>query len=101
MRRSRAAQRCQENLLSLLSSIHGGPAHHPTAPFPRAYAWGSLIPSASKLSKGGGQVMSLCEVASEFEKQASECTSDEGLRSLLDDVARELGFQHYAMVHSV
>jgi LuxR family quorum-sensing system transcriptional regulator CciR len=45
--------------------------------------------------------MGLYEVASQFEKQASECLSDDELKSLLDDVSRELGFEHFAIVHSV
>lgn len=45
--------------------------------------------------------MGLYEVALQFEKQASECLNDDQLRSLLDDVSRELGFQHFAIVHSV
>jgi len=45
--------------------------------------------------------MSLYEVASEFERQANECLNDKELKSLLDDVSRELGFEHFAIVHSV
>lgn len=45
--------------------------------------------------------MGVYEVASEFERQAQGCLSDLELKSLLDDAARELGFEHYAIVHSV
>jgi LuxR family quorum-sensing system transcriptional regulator CciR len=43
----------------------------------------------------------LLEVASEFERQAELCVSDEVLGSLLGDAAHELGFEHFAIVHSV
>jgi LuxR family quorum-sensing system transcriptional regulator CciR len=45
--------------------------------------------------------MGLYEVASEFEKRAGSCVSDAELRSLLEDVSRELGFEHFAIVQSV
>ena len=41
------------------------------------------------------------KVASEFESRAQAVTSDEELGSLLGDAAKELGFAHYAIVHSV
>jgi LuxR family transcriptional regulator, quorum-sensing system regulator CciR len=41
------------------------------------------------------------EVASEFEKRAELCTSDKELAALLDEASRELGFEHFAIVHSV
>jgi LuxR family quorum-sensing system transcriptional regulator CciR len=34
-----------------------------------------------------------------FEDKAGRCATDESLRSLLDDVTRELGFSHFALLH--
>lgn len=45
--------------------------------------------------------MGLYEVASAFERQAQDCSSDKDLKSILEDAARELGFEHFAIVHSV
>jgi LuxR family quorum-sensing system transcriptional regulator CciR len=45
--------------------------------------------------------MGLYEVASEFEKRAQSCVNDQELKSLLEDASRELGFEHFAVVHSV
>jgi LuxR family quorum-sensing system transcriptional regulator CciR len=45
--------------------------------------------------------MGLERLSSEFEARAQAVTSDEELGSLLGDAANELGFAHYAIVHSV
>ena len=45
--------------------------------------------------------MGLFELASEFEDRAAKCENDRDLRNLLDDASRELGFAHFAIVHSV
>jgi LuxR family quorum-sensing system transcriptional regulator CciR len=37
----------------------------------------------------------------QFEARAGECASDRQLRGLLEDVARELGFQYFALLHHV
>ena len=34
-----------------------------------------------------------------FEEHASKCASPEGLRNLLEDVTKELGFQYFALLH--
>jgi LuxR family quorum-sensing system transcriptional regulator CciR len=41
------------------------------------------------------------DVALEFERRAESCANDNELATLLEDASRELGFQHYAIVHSV
>ncbi|HUE79613.1 MAG TPA: autoinducer binding domain-containing protein [Sphingomicrobium sp.] len=41
------------------------------------------------------------DVALEFEQEVALCTSDAELYGLLDAVTNELGFKHFALVHSV
>jgi len=45
--------------------------------------------------------MGLYKVAAEFERQAQDCVDDNELRTLLEDASHELGFEHFAIVHSV
>ena len=43
--------------------------------------------------------MPFARLIDQFEEKASGCASDAALRSLLDDVSRELGFCYFALLH--
>src|SRR5437588_1570472 len=45
--------------------------------------------------------MGAYDVALEFERRSRECVNHEELKTLLEDAARELGFEHFALVHFV
>lgn len=43
--------------------------------------------------------MSLCRLIDHFDAKAMLCSSDEELKVLLEDATRELGFDHFALLH--
>jgi LuxR family quorum-sensing system transcriptional regulator CciR len=58
-----------------------------------------VLARALELSGLGFPLMGLQRLIDQFEARASQCLTADALRSLLDEVVRELGFDFFALLH--